>query len=1421
MAKTISDEQMKLSIIINGNSAQKEILDLEKKTINLKNSTSDLMYQRKMVKKQLGEESEEYKKLTRDIKNNNREIEANEEELKTLIGNLKVSERTMEQLGNQTRELSQKLRLLDPNSADWKKYNAELTEVKARIGELKTNAASAKMSLGSLADGFNRYQGLALSFIATLTGVAFSIQKIIDINGKLSDAQADVMKTTGMTKEEVDELTKSFGALQTRTSRIDLLGIAQVGGKLGIAKNEIADFVTVMNKASVALGDSFEGGAEEVADKLGKIKGLYGELRDAGVEASFEAVGSALNDLGAAGVASESNVADFVTRIGSMPEVFKPSIAEALGLGAAFEESGINAEKAGSNYAKVITLAANNVAGFAKQMGKPKKAIEDLINTNPTEFFLQFSQSLKGLSGTQLASVLDSLKLNDNEVKQVLGAASQNVDLFRDKIKLAGLSMADASSLTDEYIIKNNNLAATLDKIKKTVTGWFSSETFIKWLTVAVDWVARFVGATKDADGSVSAWRNTLVFAAKVIAIVTAALITNTAWQQLVVLWTTRNTQATLLYNIAAKARAFADGVAMVASQAYAMTTMLLTRNIKGAIQAFRVMTATMMTTPWGFILGAVAAVTAAYVLFSEEAKEASATQKMLSEVTVEANKSIASEKAELEALVKIAGNEKIAKEDRLKAIKKLNEIIPDYIGQLTLENLKTFEGTKILKQYTAELYANARAKAVQSRFDKLSEEKVAVESKSAGEYRKEQTFGFLASKEFDSFKTQADFEKYVAKKFKHLDQKEQKEIVNKFIQSSGMEDKIRMLNDLDAQMKALEPEILQNKIKDLQGENNNSTSTKNTNDIVSEGTAKNDPNSTQAEINKLKLEAQYKYNEAALRLQRQLEDDRIAAMEDGYAKELALENQRYQREIDDLQRQKVHTEEMAKLDEDIAKAKQDKDITGYNALLQIKKGWKEKNLLLDAQIDSIIEGKAAIHNLKLATIEEKGAKDILDKRKKAHEEAKVQRELAYQQELLALGNNEIAKRKLTQQYQQNELIEEEKFLKELLEKFKDIIDKGGFEGINLDLLSPEQVAQFEAEAAKVGLTLQQLIQKKNELSGNGSEEKSNALGLQAVKADIFGFTPENWLEFFNHFETTKEKIESVIFAIEALTNAYSMYDQFATASENARVQKFEKQANQKKTIFKKQLDAGYINQNQYNKLTEQLDNDLAKKKAEIEHKQAKRQKAIAISQIATNTAKAIIGIWADFPKADFGATAAIMSGVVGALGLAQIAKVAKEPLPSPGFEEGLYDTSLIRRQQDGKVFSSRFGGKTKSGLVKDTSHYMVGENGPEMIIDNKAWTQMNPNLKDALIREIQSIKGFENGYYKEGTLYSENTNTNVEDNSLYPMMLAMLTENVALLQYFKENGLNAYVSNKDMNSMRKLKEGLDKYNAIRNENRK
>jgi hypothetical protein len=52
-----------------------------------------------------------------------------------------------------------------------------------------------------------------------------------------------------------------------------------------------------------------------------------------------------------------------------------------------------------------------------------------------------------------------------------------------------------------------------------------------------------------------------------------------------------------------------------------------------------------------------------------------------------------------------------------------------------------------------------------------------------------------------------------------------------------------------------------------------------------------------------------------------------------------------------------VHADELAKLDEDITKAKEAKDLTKYNALLIIRQGWDTKNASLDAQIDAIKEG--------------------------------------------------------------------------------------------------------------------------------------------------------------------------------------------------------------------------------------------------------------------------------------------------------------------------------------------------------------------------------------------------------------------------------------------------------------------------------
>lgn len=1401
MAKTISDEVMKFSIVVNGNEAQKELFDLEKSTRKLNEENKALLLQKKELEKQGNKDTEQYKALTASIKENTSQIKDNKDKMKVLQDQIGLTGLTMAQLQSKSTMLRNILRNLIPGSADYQRYEAELQQVSNRMSQLRGNARETGLSLGSIADSFNRYQGIALSAVAALTGMVLSIQKIIDINGKLSDAQSDVMKTTGMTKVEVDELTKSFGLLKTRTSRIDLLGIAEIGGKLGIAKAEIPDFVAVMNKAGVALSDSFTGGAEEAADKLGKIKGLYTELKDAGVEVSFEAVGSALNDLGASGTASEANVAEFVTRVGSMPEVFKPSIAQALGLGAAFEESGLKAEVAGGNYGKVITLAAKNVAGFAAQMGKPKKEIEDLINSNPTEFFLQFANSLKGLSGTQLANVLDKLKLNDNEVKQVLGAASQNTDLFRQKIDLANKSMNEGTSLTNEYNIKNTNLAAILERISKTVSGWFSSETFVAWLTSAVTWLAQFIGAIGDTDGKTTAWKNTLILTAKIIGVIVAAMVSNVAWLQLCALWTNRNTEANILYTIASKAKAFADGVAIVASQAYAAVTMLLTGNIAGATQALRVMSAAMMTTPWGFLIGAVAAIGTAYVLFSDSSKKAASAQDMLNANMREADGIVKKQSASFMSLIAILQDKTASHEAQSAALIKAKQIGGEYTKGLTLENAATLQGKILIDNYIKSLEKKAMLEVLLNRQKAIMNDMSVRKSKSLEEEVSwyDKAWASIKNLGNPSLAT-ADVVITASKR-----------------RASALSDLQSQLNFTNAEMAAFlkaNPEVIKN-IDSSGGDTATGTPTGG----AGAAPTKN-PNSTAAEINKLKLDEQARFNDLLLKQQRQLEDDRIAAMQDGYEKEVLIENQRYKREIDDLNRQKVHDDEFAKLDDDIAKAKKAKDMTLYNALLIRRKEWNEKNKVLDAQTNAIIEGKLVLHNIKLGVIQEKAAKDLIDSEHETYQQQKLNRETAFNNQLNALNVSDAEKKRLQEENAKKELELDKQYLTSKLDELNRILAGEVINGVDFSLLSPEAKEKIikDTELVKNAISKIQNAKPNNE----GKEEID--LGIGGGNKDILGFSQDQWEGFFKNIENGTIGVQTMSMALQLATNAFAQLDQFMTASENADLKRTETNSNKKKTALKRQLDSGVISQTQYNKRVEKIDDDLDKKKADIEYKQAKRQKLMAIANVIQSTAQAIIGIWAQFPKVDFGITAGIMSGVVGSLGALQLATIMKTPLPAKGYEEGLYP-EYVKREQDGKMFKSKPAGKTRSGLVSNTSHFLVAESGPEMVIDNKAWTRMNPAVKDALIRDLQGIKGWENGYYNEelkryevpSGSASASTPSSNNDADLLHLVLSVVAENTAAIRDLREKGVEGKFYKGDLKSAKAIKESLSDYDKLRN----
>ena len=88
------------------------------------------------------------------------------------------------------------------------------------------------------------------------------------------------------------------------------------------------------------------------------------------------------------------------------------------------------------------------------------------------------------------------------------------------------------------------------------------------------------------------------------------------------------------------------------------------------------------------------------------------------------------------------------------------------------------------------------------------------------------------------------------------------------------------------------------------------------------------------------------------------------------------------------------------------------------------------------------------------------------------------------------------------------------------------------------------------------------------------------------------------------------------------------------------------------------------MSQKQYDDKVAKLDADLAAKKAEETRKQAERQKALSVFEIALNTATAIMKIWAEVPKMDFGVSTVALTAAAAAMGALQLGAVLSEPLP-------------------------------------------------------------------------------------------------------------------------------------------------------------
>ena len=441
-------DRVQLEIVNQQDQARQKMLELED---SLKKANSEL----RKIKKSSGENSDEYKKQVEVIK----QLKQQYDDLYDEIGLTNLS---LRDLGKRQKELNQILRNLSPNTDLYKQYSEQLKVVNNRIKELKGTATETQFSLAKLADGFNRYGTMAATAVASLTGLTLTMRKCVDDYAEMEEAQSQVIKYTGLSKEAVKELNEEFKNMDTRTPRTRLNELAGDAGKLGISTKEgVLEFVEAANMINVALGEDL---GKDAITQIGKLADMFGE-GDRSLKENMLAVGSAVNSVAQNSAASEPYLVEFTARMGGVGKQAKLAVTDIMGYASALDQNMLRSEMASTALQGLILKLYQEPAHYAKLAGVEVEAFTEMMEEDANEAILTFLEALGRLGGMdQMAPVLKEMKLSGAEAAGVIAALAGNVEKVRKEQEGANKAYMEATSVENEYFVQNNTVQAELEK---------------------------------------------------------------------------------------------------------------------------------------------------------------------------------------------------------------------------------------------------------------------------------------------------------------------------------------------------------------------------------------------------------------------------------------------------------------------------------------------------------------------------------------------------------------------------------------------------------------------------------------------------------------------------------------------------------------------------------------------------------------------------------------------------------------------------------------------------------------------------------------------------------------------------------------------------------------------------------------------
>lgn len=659
------------------------------------------------------------------IRDLNKEIRQNPgpERFAQIAAELSKNRRELTEMNKQQKELNREMNALKVPKDSLAGLRLEYSKLSQAVAQLSAeerksqfgqslikNARNVKAEIDGVEQSIGRFTGNVGNYRSALNGIgqAFaalgigaSLGEIIGINTRISDSIADVAKTAGITTAEAQKLADTLEFRDTRTSLVDQLQIAQIGGQLGIANNQLETFTESVDVLNVSLGDQF-GGVEEITRVIAGLRNVLTDFRTDDVSGDVLKLGNALNFLEAQGAATAPTIAEFVNRISGTAVPLGISTDKIFGLSTALAELAINPERGATAISNLLRQIAASPEVFAKTLDVPVEEFSDLVRTDLVGALSLVAVKIKegAADNIEFSRTLDDLGIDRQGTIEALGKLGGNIGLLDTRIRESGEALQATDSVYAEFDKKNNNAAAAVAKLQNSIVNLIASEGAQDAIEAVAKAVTNLVAVFGDALKVIS--ENTTEFAALGIALASLSGPGQAAASVISQIYTLlkTGTVATVAQTTAIEGQTAATAKATIATRFW------------GAAQA---------AMPLLLLVAGIYAVVKAIEVYNTNLSAAEKATNAVADAQEEIAQSSAKEVTALNNSIEILKSATASQRDRELAIKTLNERYPEYLKNIELDGLGIEGLTKIQRELTKEILSTAVARAKTVAQDKVA----------------------------------------------------------------------------------------------------------------------------------------------------------------------------------------------------------------------------------------------------------------------------------------------------------------------------------------------------------------------------------------------------------------------------------------------------------------------------------------------------------------------------------------------------------------------------------------------------------------------------------------------------------------------------------------------------------------------------